>query len=1184
MADRIGILVEITGNGYKQLQEIEAMVKYLDGKKLNLNFTEPMELIRSLRSIESILNSIVRERGLNIGMGKVDEVNRGLTEVNDKLDKAAANYEANLNLNIQQALGGFNELEGRAQALRESLSNISVGFTGAGDALQNFGLGQTDTFGVAKRFATYGILRNLTSNNEATAKRFDILNTYTEYMKVMGYSADESEKSLNKLNEAIQGLPIGLDEGAFDIKKYTMYLGDIGKATNLAIGFDQALIAGGAPEQMRNYAKYEVERLLAGGQLATSRQWRSLLNGLGISSVVLAEQFGFDRTTKFAEALYKKEIPADKFLEALMGIPENKQIQDMIGIYKTTIESGLSNIQFAITRGKEKVLKAINDTLKSTTGKNISDYMYDFRDELDANFKNMAKWVREHPEKLQEVLDMLRNLYESFKQFPWGQLATDVLHSVETMFRMLNGIYKIMPKGLLEKMITFMLIWASPLGKVLTAIGSLFGIVARFPMIQGVMFRRIISGMNGMGGVVQGIGKFKASIKGIGTGFLGATAFLGIIAEIGAVIFEFTKVAEVIANAKLDGFWKNFGKVSGFTAIMGGIAGAMVAVFSAFSATGVGAAVVGLGELLTAGFIGILGMFGKALKVIVSLANDIAKAEFPDSFKISQFGDVLGEMSTAVSKIKITTTRNQLKKMDSGLELAKKVSETLPHLEGISKTKLNLEKVKTNLKAISDALESIFDPSSGFYKTWKSGKQNEFISNLTNAVNSLDALRTTFYHLQMSKLFKERKDGSTGLEKSVTNIKTAMKSLDDLLGEFETEYPTLAMQMYGKRSSKNWGTVLENAKNSVTAIRDIVNILKSIDFGDLMHMDYAGIDSYQNLFGNIKMLMQSLNDLFDPKDDEEGMKDGGKSWVNGQGIFTNLVSNANQMKEAIGAINSIVKTLSGMKEKIAVINKGIGLGKMFDLLSGTMEGRDFMGMSEQVGVFGTAMQRMASALNDMNEIDLSGFIGSLKTILKALRNIVKEMSNVVTASQNASAAITVMAMTASAQAVIITPLITSISTLAATLAHAAGAASSLTSAINSIPSYKKVTVNYNQRRTSGILGSLFSRWFSSGGMVNYLAEGGFPVRGTDTIPAMLTKGEFVMRRKAVNTLGANFMENINRLNIGGAIRDLMSRSSMPMGYIDNSRHYDNHATVNQTIHTQNPNYPYRRANRFVSAL
>jgi hypothetical protein len=57
---------------------------------------------------------------------------------------------------------------------------------------------------------------------------------------------------------------------------------------------------------------------------------------------------------------------------------------------------------------------------------------------------------------------------------------------------------------------------------------------------------------------------------------------------------------------------------------------------------------------------------------------------------------------------------------------------------------------------------------------------------------------------------------------------------------------------------------------------------------------------------------------------------------------------------------------------------------------------------------------------------------------------------------------------------------------------------------------------------------------ASGGMI-YREEGGsiFQSRGTDTVPAMLTPGEFVMRRSAVQKYGTGFMRSINNGSMPG---------------------------------------------------
>jgi Phage-related minor tail protein len=55
----------------------------------------------------------------------------------------------------------------------------------------------------------------------------------------------------------------------------------------------------------------------------------------------------------------------------------------------------------------------------------------------------------------------------------------------------------------------------------------------------------------------------------------------------------------------------------------------------------------------------------------------------------------------------------------------------------------------------------------------------------------------------------------------------------------------------------------------------------------------------------------------------------------------------------------------------------------------------------------------------------------------------------------------------------------------------------------------------------------FAASFEKGGLISYLAKGGSP-KGTDTVPAMLTPGEFVMKKEAVDKHGTDFMEKLNK--------------------------------------------------------
>lgn len=108
---------------------------------------------------------------------------------------------------------------------------------------------------------------------------------------------------------------------------------------------------------------------------------------------------------------------------------------------------------------------------------------------------------------------------------------------------------------------------------------------------------------------------------------------------------------------------------------------------------------------------------------------------------------------------------------------------------------------------------------------------------------------------------------------------------------------------------------------------------------------------------------------------------------------------------------------------------------------------------------------------------------------------------------------------------------------------------------------------------------------SVGGPIpEYHATGGvagvFKSKGTDTVPAMLTPGEFVQRKAAVNTFGLDFMNRVNNLDIQGVFQALtgrfnsraVSRQSVStvINNVNNSR--TNNAKVVQNIHSDSQNY------------
>ncbi|MEI5994022.1 hypothetical protein [Candidatus Enterococcus mansonii] len=99
----------------------------------------------------------------------------------------------------------------------------------------------------------------------------------------------------------------------------------------------------------------------------------------------------------------------------------------------------------------------------------------------------------------------------------------------------------------------------------------------------------------------------------------------------------------------------------------------------------------------------------------------------------------------------------------------------------------------------------------------------------------------------------------------------------------------------------------------------------------------------------------------------------------------------------------------------------------------------------------------------------------------------------------------------------------------------------------------------------------------------------FKKKGTDTVPAMLTPGEFVQRRAAVSTFGLDFMNKVNNLDVRGAFSALTGRfntQSMLIPAVSTVVNNINHTTNNANRVTQNvvggnADYIMKRASRYL---
>jgi hypothetical protein len=119
-------------------------------------------------------------------------------------------------------------------------------------------------------------------------------------------------------------------------------------------------------------------------------------------------------------------------------------------------------------------------------------------------------------------------------------------------------------------------------------------------------------------------------------------------------------------------------------------------------------------------------------------------------------------------------------------------------------------------------------------------------------------------------------------------------------------------------------------------------------------------------------------------------------------------------------------------------------------------------------------------------------------------------------------------------------------------------------------------INYYRKEKDNSTTPSKPQGFNNGGLVNYLARGGSPIfkpKGTDTVPAMLSPGEYVIRKSAVDKIGVDALQSINSTGKprGGAIpkknevkvnRPVKEKKSKPVGMLQGAQKHPGGTMMN----------------------
>lgn len=1134
--DRVELIVQLTGDqdAIRSLQRIKVEMNALKNTKVQLQI-DKYQLDREIAELNRRIRELTHERRrIQLDGGNVEDVNRQIHTLQDELNELTAQRKG-VQLDIQgidHAVAGLKEAgqelenaRSKAEQFGDALTKIGSAMTGAGNFLTSIsGIFDTNILDTMERYLTIMGTRMFAQNWGDATKRFDILSTYADYLAMVGVSAEEADASLEKINSKIQGIPVGLSDVAYQTRMYQMYLDDMERATNLAIGLNRALIAGGANEQMRHTAQYEIDRLLATGTLNTSRQWRALIQGLGVSGRFLREAMGYGDMSQnaFIDALFNKEISGDEFIKGIEKLADAQSLNQALDIYKTTIESGLSNIYFALTRGKANILSALDESLETGTGRNISGWLLEIRDGINEVYAAASGWIRDNPEAIAAGVNKILEVFERLAAFDWLSLVEKVGAGIGQYLDILMMLYDAIPDGMFEEFITFAMVWAGPIGNALRILGG---------------------AATALGNAL----KFLATNTGVFNDIMAIPTWMlaggGIIAAYAAMMAGYALEAKNAEYVLRD--YKN-----DLDSDLGGFK-------SRLSASAQAGDISGLEKELEA-----LNAYREERQQILDQLKE-QRDQLQESGNLDYSNMLIGQ---------------ELVTGDAA-DLAEYINKIAQEKEQIEGAIALYSEYRTQLELIKKAKEAAaMDEAFGGQLPDIPEEQMTKLSNLIGKWSELgDAVQQTI-DKQIAGFAKIEEVTAVGIDELTENLQSQVDALNGF-AENLAGIDRVAAEMGGARGealAQIAGEIAEMGLDGAGFAQGLNDALNDVLSQSIETQDWTAIDALLNVWQerldaeDVAVDMSAFAQTF-AENFYEALEVAFEN-LEGFGSVADLIFGNLEEGGTLEAIDGMLEKLEGLQQAVSDDGLTGDVGILNDTVTALTE--------ETLPITAENMDLLTEAVVRLRDEGLVPAKAATDELTQAILELIAALERLFNLIQSKLG--------------VLQQFIAHLRETAAAAREAAAAVQELAAAIDALHD-KTVTIGVNIVGAEG-LGDL-GGGFHTGGLVDktgkakYFASGGllgmFQPRGTDTIPAMLTPGEYVMRRGAVEQLGVPFLQRLNRLDIAGALDNLMRRFYRPSAaaYSVVNNNADNRAyTVNVTNNRASEDYTYRVAAHFAHAL
>ena len=212
------------------------------------------------------------------------------------------------------------------------------------------------------------VVSTVSSSVDAAVARVDTLNNFPKVLQSLGYGADESQRSVDTLSDRLSELPTRLDAAATGVQQLAPSSKSIDQATDRYLAFNDAVLAGGASEDIQSNAMTQLTKAVSTNKMEMDT-WMSIQQAMpGQLDQVAKSMLGQSASASdLYQGMKDGKVSVSDFADAVVDLDKNgadgiTSFSEQAKAATGGIKTSFSNMCNAFPKGVAKIIGAIGSS------------------------------------------------------------------------------------------------------------------------------------------------------------------------------------------------------------------------------------------------------------------------------------------------------------------------------------------------------------------------------------------------------------------------------------------------------------------------------------------------------------------------------------------------------------------------------------------------------------------------------------------------------------------------------------------------------------------------------------------------------------------------------------------------------------------------------------------------------